>query len=120
MVEVTVTDTDGASSTDSVTITVQAANTAPVADAGSDQTVTEGDVVSLDGSGSSDAEDDYADLTFSWEFTSDPSSGSDTLSDASTDSPSFTPSATGDYVVEVTVTDTDGASSTDSVTITVQ
>ncbi|MFP4600912.1 MAG: PKD domain-containing protein, partial [Persicimonas sp.] len=114
------TDTDGATDTASVTITVEAANTAPTADAGSDQTVTEGDTVTLDGSGSSDAEDDYADLTFSWEFTSDPSGGSDTLSDADTDSPSFTPSTDGDYVVELTVTDTDGATDTASVTITVE
>ena len=61
-----VTDTRGAvSTTATVVVTVRAgANDAPVADAGDDQVVDEGGLVTLDGDGSSDPERE--DLTYGW------------------------------------------------------
>ncbi|MCT2541088.1 PKD domain-containing protein, partial [Sedimentimonas flavescens] len=60
-------------------------NTAPTANAGTGQSVASGATVNLDGSGSSDPEDDT--LSYSWEETS---STGVSLSGASTATPSFT------------------------------
>jgi VCBS repeat-containing protein len=67
-----------------VTITVNAVNDAPVANAGPDQTVNEGATVTLDGRGSSDADGDR--LTFSWRQTAGPAV---TLMGANTAQPTF-------------------------------
>jgi hypothetical protein len=52
------------SESDQVIVTVQNVNTPPIADAGPDQTVNEGESVTLDGSGSSDSDNDP--LTYQW------------------------------------------------------
>ena len=52
----TVTDERDASTSDQVSVFVNYINTAPTADAGADRSVAEGAAVTLDGSGSSDAE----------------------------------------------------------------
>jgi len=92
------------------------ANTPPVADAGADQSVDEGAVVTLDGTGSSDADTDP--LNYNWTQLSGPAV---TLSDADTAMPSFTApqvSSQQMLVFELTVDDgTDNAS--DTVTVTV-
>ncbi|TRZ67143.1 MAG: hypothetical protein D4Q77_03535 [Methanothrix sp.] len=49
-------DQSGSTDTDKVTVEVVDVNTAPVADAGTDMSVVEGDVVGLNGSGSRDAD----------------------------------------------------------------
>lgn len=86
--------------------------TAPVANAGDDQTVVVGTPVTINGTGS-DAEGDP--LTFSWQQTSGPAA---TLS-GSGSSRSFTPTSIGTYVFTLTVSDPGGLSGTDSVVITV-
>jgi len=61
----TVTDECGLTDIDSVTITVSDSNASPVADAGPDQpAVVEGDLVTLDGSGSYD--NDFGDSIASY------------------------------------------------------
>ena len=85
----TVEDPSGESSEDDVVITITApANTVPVADAGTAQTVSSGVEVTLDGSGSSDADSGQS-LTYEWRQISGPTAGI-TLSDATAAMPTFT------------------------------
>jgi hypothetical protein len=65
-ITLTVTDSQGLTSTDTVIITVNTAARPPVANAGPDQTVPEGTEVTLDGSGSSDPDGDIDAATFEW------------------------------------------------------
>ncbi len=94
------------------------ANQAPNADAGDDQEVEVGEEVTLNGSDSSDPDNDT--LSYAWELTSQPDGSDASLNNASTASPTFTPSTAGDYVAQLTVTDGNGGSDTDSVTVTAQ
>jgi Ca2+-binding RTX toxin-like protein len=89
-----------------------------VANAGSDQTVHAGTLVTLDGTGSSDPDNNLP-LTYAWSMSA-PAGSTATLSSSTADKPTFTPDKIGDYVISLTVTDSLGASSTpaDSVTIT--
>lgn len=111
----TVTDDEGASATATVTVVVKP-NTPPVASAGPDQTIVQGALVALDGSGSGDSE---GAITYRWQQTAGPSVS---LSDATAARPTFTPptSTTTHPVVtfDLTVTDLVGATATDSVSIT--
>ncbi len=90
-------------------------NTAPVAEAGPDQTVGQGDMVILDGSGSSDAEGDP--LTFHWAITQEPPGSSATLSDPTAVLPTFFANAAGIYVIQLVVSDGTADSAPDTVTI---
>jgi Tol biopolymer transport system component len=106
----TVTDNDGVTAKDTVVVTVKNVNQEPTANAGSDQTVNEGDTVSLDGSGT---DPDGTVESYSWTQTAGTSV---TLSDASSATPSFTAPDVGadgeTLTLELTVTDNDGATST--------
>ena len=107
------------STADTVTITVTSnANSSPVANAGPDQTVSAGAIVTLDGTSSSDA--DGHSLSYAWTQTSGTSV---TLSSSSASQPTFTaPTAasTTTLIFSLVVTDTESAdSSADTVTITV-
>ena len=81
------------------------------ANAGSDQEVGVGTLVTLDGTGSTGV----SGLSYSWRQTAGPTV---TLSSSTSSRPTFTPTAAGDYTFDLTVTG-GGATSTDDVTITV-
>lgn len=115
IVELVVNDGTVDSAMDSVSITAQTANSAPVANAGSDQNVLRSAVVNMDGSTSSDADNDS--LTYSWTIASKPSLSTASLSDGSVVNPSFTADLSGSYVLELVVNDGSVDSVADSVTV---
>jgi hypothetical protein len=98
------------------TVTISTLNSAPVANAGPDQTVFLGDTVTLDGSGSSDVDGDP--LTFGWSLTSAPPDSSATLSDPTAVMPTFVVDRPGTYVAQLIVNDGTVNSAPDTVTIT--
>jgi hypothetical protein len=106
------------STADVVIVTTIPQNTPPVANAGPDQQAFVGDVVTLNGTGSSDVDGDP--LTFAWAFLSRPAGSTASLTGAATATPTFTPDVAGDYAVRLTVNDGRGGSNSDSVLITTQ
>ena len=93
-----------------------APNVPPVANAGSDQTVTAGDTVTLDGSASSDSDGTITGYLWS-ETGSAVTITNNTSATASFVAPAVT--ATTTYTISLTVTDDDLATDTDQITITV-
>lgn len=85
------------------TITAAVANSAPVANAGANQNVTTTRVVTLSGTGSTDANGDT--LTYAWSFASKPTSSTAALSSATASAPTFTADLAGTYVVNLIVND---------------
>ncbi len=105
---------------DTALITAQAVvvNTAPMASAGTDQNVSVGDTVALDGSGSTDADGDA--LTFSWSLSSTPGGSTATLSDVAAMNPTFVADVAGAYVAQLIVNDGALNSTPDSIMLTAQ
>ena len=103
----------------SVTIIAAVTNAAPVANAGVAQSVviTGGNSVTLDGSGSSDANGDL--LTYNWAFTSKPAGSTSALFNATSAKPTFYPDVAGAYVFNLVVNDGKVNSDVATVTITV-
>ncbi len=96
-------------------------NTAPTADAGSDQTVKENTTVTLDGSGSIDTDPGDSIVCYTWRQISGTTVS---LSDSNSMSPTFTASETGstgeELRFELTVEDSNGLTDTDTCAVTVE
>ena len=98
-------------------IEVTVINPKLTANAGEDQPNAEvGTLVNLNGSASSDPNENT--LSYSWTIAGQPDGSTATLSGETTANPSFTPDVVGDYLIELTVTNSKDDSDTDSVTIT--
>lgn len=111
-------DDDQTSSPVDRTITVLTVpNLPPIAEAGPTQFVKVGELVTLDGTGSSDPESDP--LTYSWSISEEPAGSSISLSDPAASQPTFTPTHTGNYVFGLIVNDGTSNSPSDLVTIVV-
>jgi hypothetical protein len=91
-----------------------APNRAPVANAGPAQSVMVGSLVTLDGSASTDPDNDA--LSYAWTLAV-PAGSTATLSGTATARPIFTPDQAGNYAATLTVSD-GKASSSASVTVT--
>ena len=96
---------------------VQSLRPAPVADAGADQNVAQGAAVTLDGTGSTDAYDGTID-SYAWTQTAGTTQV--TLAGAATDTATFTaPAVSETLTFQLTVTDNDGLTDTDTIDVTV-
>ena len=118
--QLTVTDNSGATAKDQVTVTVNPEpaqpNQAPVANAGNNLTITAPvNSAGLNGSSSFDLDGTIA--SYSWSQVSGPSTA--VLLNNGTATPTVTGLVVGIYKFALTVTDNDGATSTDDVTVTV-
>lgn len=100
-----------------VTVTVTRPNTAPTARTAGTLSGTVGVSVTLDGTRSSDPEDDA--LTFRWSLSTQPSGSAVLLSGADQAVASFTPTAAGDYVISLVVSDGQLSSAASTVTASV-
>ena len=89
-------------------------NAAPIADAGPDQSVSVGQMVTLDGTGSSDPDDDP--ITYAWTLDA-PEGSAAALSDPTLASPTFTADVAGDYTATLIVNDGTVDSAPDVATI---
>ncbi len=112
----TVTDNRGGTNAVTVTVTVNAAaNVLPVANAGSNQTVTLPATVTLNGGASTDA--DGVISSYLWQQLSGPNTS--TLSSTTASSITVSGLAAGTYQFRLTVTDNRGGTNSATVTITV-
>jgi fibronectin type 3 domain-containing protein len=111
--QLTVTDNGGLTDTDTVIINVSNVNHAPTADAGPDQTVDEGQTVTLDGSNSFDP--DGSVVSYSW---TQIGGITVTLSEKTAVQPTFTAPDVGrdgaSLTFQLTITDDGGLQSTDT------
>lgn len=114
VVRLTVNDGTVTGAPDTVTITT--ANSAPVANAGADQSTLVNQTVALDGSGSTDVDRDP--LTYAWSLVSVPAGSSASLSDPTAVAPTFVADRPGTYVAQLVVSEPNAVSAPDTVTIT--
>ena len=93
-------------------------NIVPLANAGTDQSVKAGALVTLDGSKSSDPDGDK--LTFKWAFKSKPQDSTANLNDYTSVKPSFAADVPGTYVLNLIVNDGTVDSESSTCTINVE
>jgi len=107
---------NGSLDSDPSTVTISSSNTAPVANAGPNQSVAVGTKVTLDGSASLDAEHDP--LTYSWSLSSVPSGSTASLTFPTSANPTFVADVAVTYVAQLIVNDGFLNSAPATVTIT--
>ncbi len=112
VVTLVVTDDDGSSTTDTLTVTVQ--NVAPTCDAGADMTIAQFQIAHFLGTGT-DTQIDLPTLTYSWDFDASDGIGIDATGVAS----EHNYTVAGTYIVTLTVRDIHGAFATDTLTVNV-
>jgi hypothetical protein len=115
-VQLIVNDGDESSPPDTAVVTIRPGNSAPVAEAGPDQNVQRGALVTLDGSGSYDPDGDA--LGFSWSLTSRPPGSRAALSNPNLPVTTFTADRQGPYVAQLIVDDGSVSSTPDSTVVT--
>ena len=98
------------------TVSVSTANADPIANAGSNQNVTVGTAVTLDGTNSSDANRDQ--LTYRWVMMSKPTGSTAALTNPTSAKPTFTADLVGSYVISLIVNDGRVDSTTVATTVT--
>ncbi len=110
---------DGQTDSAPATVVIKTGNSRPVADAGPNQTVQVGQTVTLDGTGSHDADNDA--LSFDWSLLSRPTNSSAILNAADQPKANFVPDLPGIFVAQLIVSDgqLDSHPVTTTVTITV-
>ena len=94
---------DGILNSDADTVELSTYNLAPVANAGVDQTISVGDVITLDGTQSHDANGDL--LTYRWNLLSIPTGSTAILTDETTATPTLGIDVAGTYIVQLIVND---------------
>ena len=88
---------------DASTVTISFANVAPTADAGLNQSLLVGNVVTLDGGASTDVNAD--EISYQWSLASIPQGSTATLSDSTVVSPTFLADISGEYIASLVVND---------------
>jgi len=114
VVKLRVFDENSISEFDQLLITVTS-NQAPIASAGENRQVVTGSKVTLDGSASSDPEQDA--LQYVWEFIQKPDGHSSELNMANTSKPEFVADVEGQYIIKLVVNDAHHDSVPDTITI---
>ena len=113
VIELTVADPWFSSNPDTIVVSFE--NIKPVADAGTNQSIIQGDTVCLDGSNSSDANGDL--LIYSWNIVSKPDGSTTELDDSSLSQPHFIADMPGNYILSLIVNDGFEDSDPDNVTV---
>jgi len=109
---------DGSAYSNPDTVRISTENSAPVANAGANQTVKVNETVQLNGNRSSDVDGDA--LAFSWSFYSKPAGSEAVLSNSGVINPTFKADVAGTYRVRLTVNDGDLDSESDTVRISTE
>ncbi|TQV82812.1 PKD domain-containing protein [Aliikangiella coralliicola] len=115
VIELVVSDGVVLSEPDTLVATIDEANTAPIANAGEDQSVHTGSKVTLDGSASRDPDGDP--LSFRWSILHKPADSNAELSSSSSVQPKLDIDVAGDYVIQLIVNDGELDSEPDTVMI---
>ena len=117
IIELTVNDGKVNSAADQVVVTITASDVLPVANAGSDQSGSEGATITLNGGASYDPKG--RPITYLWTLVDKPAGSAATLSAMDIASPTFTGDVRGTYVANLVVNNGVNNSNADAVTVTV-